>query len=129
LVLANVIGNATMGWRGVGLNLQTLPVITIGVGFGVDYGVYITSRVIEELPALGTIEAAVRRALESAGKAVTFTAGSLAVATLAWAGSDIRFNAEMGMLLALWMLVSFLAAVTLLPALLLILKPRFLTRS
>jgi hypothetical protein len=129
LVLANLIANAYMGWRGIGLNLQTLPVITIGIGFGIDYALYVTSRVIEELPAAADLDSAVRRALETSGKALTLTVVCLALATLAWTFSDIRFNAEMGLLLAIWMIVSFLASVTLLPALLLVFRPRFLDAS
>jgi len=129
LALANVIANAYMGSRGIGLNLQTLPVITIGIGFGIDYALYVVSRVIEEIPDSGDLEDAVCRALESSGKAVTFTVLVLSLATLAWTASDIRFNAEMGLLLAIWMIVSFLASVTLLPALLLIARPRFLLRG
>jgi hypothetical protein len=128
LFLANGIGNAYMGFRNIGINLQSLPVVTVGVGFGIDYGVYITSRAIEEIPALGSIEAGVRRALDSAGKAVTFTAGSFALSTLTWAASNIRFNAEMGLMLFMWMIVSFLAAVSLLPAILVIARPSFLLR-
>ncbi len=126
LFLANGAANAYMGWRNVGINLQALPVITIGIGFGIDYALYIVSRVIEELRAAESLEAAVQRALETSGKAVTFTVVSFAVATLAWGFSDVRFNAEMGLLLCIWMTVSFLASVTLLPALVISLRPRFL---
>jgi uncharacterized protein len=129
LLLANLIANAYMGWRGIGLNIQTLPVITIGIGFGIDYALYVTSRVIEELRAAGALDVAVQRALETSGKAIGFTVVCLALSTLAWTASDIRFNAEMGLLLAIWMVVSFLASVTLLPALFLVLQPRFLDRN
>ncbi len=127
LFLANGIANAYMGFREIGINLQSLPVVTVGVGFGIDYGVYITSRAIEEIPHVGGIAAGVKRAIETSGKAVTFTAGSFSVATLAWAASDIRFNAEMGLMLFMWMVISFIAAVSLLPAILVVAKPKFLT--
>jgi uncharacterized protein len=130
LLFANAVANAYMGFRDIGINLQTLPVITIGIGFGIDYGVYIASRTIEELPEVaGDVAAAVSRAIATAGKAVTFTALSFAISTLAWATSSIRFNQEMAMLLFLWMTISFLAAVTLLPALLAELRPRFLAKN
>jgi uncharacterized protein len=133
LLLANAVANAWMGWRNIGINLQTLPVITIGIGFGIDYALYIVSRALEELETTETsadgdaVAGAVERALQTSGKAVTFTVVSFGLATLAWSASSIRFNAEMGLLLFLWMVVSFLAAVTLLPVLLVWLKPRFLT--
>jgi predicted RND superfamily exporter protein len=66
--------------------------------------------------------------MQTAGKAVTFTAVSLAVATLAWYFSNIRFNSDMGLLLFLWMMISFLSTMTLLPALMVIMRPKFMTQ-
>ena len=71
---------------------------------------------------------AVQRGVQTAGKAVTFTAASLSLATLAWAFSNIRFNSDMGLLLFLWMTISFLSTMTLLPALMVIMRPKFMTR-
>jgi uncharacterized protein len=129
LFLANGVINAYLGYRHFGINLQSLPVVTVGVGFGIDYGLYIVSRAIEEYREQADVTHAVRRAVETSGKAVTFTAVSLALATLAWAGSDIRFNSEMGLLLFLWMTISFLSTLSLLPALLVIIRPKFILRE
>ena len=126
LLIANEVVNAYMGIRGIGISVQTLPVITVGVGFGIDFGFYVVSRAREELAAAGSIEEATLRALRTAGKAVTFTALTMIGGILFWDFSSIRFNAEMGILLALWMAVSFLASVTLLPAALVTFRPRFL---
>ncbi len=129
LFFANAVANAYMGFRNVGINLQTLPVITIGIGFGIDYGVYIASRAIEEFGPDRDVAQAVSRAIATAGKAVTFTAGSFAISTLTWLGSSIRFDQEMALLLFLWMTVSFIAAMTLIPALLVELEPPFLRKN
>ena len=129
LVVANGLVNAYMGARGIGINVQTLPVITVGIGFGIDFAFYVVSRVREELRTAATLEAAVAAALSTAGKAVSFTAVTMIVGVLFWTFSEIRFNAEMGLLLAIWMLVSFLASMTLLPAALLALSPKFLRRG
>ncbi len=129
LGVANGVVNAYIGLKGFGINLQSLPVITVGVGFGIDYGLYVVSRAIEEFRASGRLEEAVRRAIATAGRAVTFTAVALALATLLWSFSSVRFNSEMGILLAIWMSVSFLSSVTLLPALLVALRPNFLLRE
>ncbi len=126
LLVANAVVNAYMAARGIGINVQTLPVVTVGVGFGIDFAFYVVSRVREELAGKGSVEAAVVEALRTAGKAVTFTAATMIAGVLFWVFSDIRFNAEMGLLLALWMFVSFAASVTLLPAALVVLKPKFL---
>jgi predicted RND superfamily exporter protein len=117
-----------MAARNIGINIHTLPLVTVGVGFGIDYGLYIVSRTIEEMRQGGSVESAVRHALVTSGKAVTFTALSMTLVTALWSISNIRFNAEMGSLLALWMAISYIGAVTLLPVLLVWLRPRFLTR-
>jgi predicted RND superfamily exporter protein len=129
LLIANEVVNAYMGLRGIGINVQTLPVVTVGVGFGIDFAFYVVSRAREELATAGSVEAATLRALRTAGKAVTFTALTMIAGILFWTRSDIRFDAEMGLLLALWMSVSFLASVTLLPACLVALSPKFLSRG
>ncbi len=127
LFLANGVINAYIGFRHLGINLQSLPVVTVGVGFGIDYGLYIVSRAIEEYRDHRNFDVAVQRGMQTAGKAVTFTAASLAVSTLAWAVSNIRFNSEMGLLLFLWMTISFMSTMTLLPALMVIIRPKFMT--
>jgi predicted RND superfamily exporter protein len=128
-----------MGWKGMGLSIHTLPVITVGVGFGIDFGIYLVSRTIEAYQALegryasdyeeGRLRAAVLDAMTTSGKAVTFTALTMIFATFFWTVSKIRFDAEMGLLLGLWMAVSWAASLTLLPVLLLTGRPDFLRRS
>ena len=127
LFLANGVINAYIGFRHLGINLQSLPVVTVGVGFGIDYGLYIVSRAIEEYRAHKDFVLAVQRGMQTAGKAVTFTAVSLAVSTLAWVFSNIRFNSDMGLLLFLWMTISFMSTMSLLPALMVIIRPKFMT--
>jgi predicted RND superfamily exporter protein len=60
---------------------------------------------------------------------VTFTAATMIVSTAFWISSNIRFNAEMGLLLAIWMAVSYVGSQTLTPVLIVIFKPRFITRE
>ncbi len=125
LIAANGFVNAYMSARGIGINIQTLPVVTVGVGFGIDYGIYTISRAIEEMPLKGNLHDAIKEALLTSGKAVAFTAITMIASTLVWLSSNIRFNAEMGLLLAMWMGVSFVACQTLIPALVLVLRPKF----
>ena len=132
LFLANGIVNAYMGYRNIGINLQSLPIVTVGVGFGIDYALYIVSRAVEEYrknPIPNDVSEAVRLGLATAGKAVTFTAATLITATLLWAFANIRFCSEMGLLLALWMGISFFGACTFVPAALVLWKPRFFFRA
>lgn len=129
LLVANAVVNAYMGARAIGININTLPVVTVGIGFGIDYAFYIISRIIEEYRSGITLPEAVRLAVATSGKAVSFTALTMILGTLLWIFSHIRFNSEMGLLLALWMGVSFLATMTLLPVMVVVLKPHFITRE
>jgi predicted RND superfamily exporter protein len=129
LLASNVVVNAYMAYKNIGVNVNTLPLVTVGVGFGIDYGLYVVSRVIEEIRVKGDIEAAVREALVTSGKAVSFTAMTMIASTAFWGTSNIRFNAEMGILLAIWMGISFVGSQTLLPVLILVLRPGFVMRE
>jgi predicted RND superfamily exporter protein len=129
LLIANAVVNAYMGARDIGININTLPVVTVGVGFGIDYGLYIVSRMVEEYRTGVTLNEAVRVAVATSGKSVSFTAITMIMGTLFWTFSHIRFNAEMGLLLALWMGISFLTTMTLLPVMVAVLKPRFILRE
>jgi len=126
LICSNIIVNAYMAARNIGINIHTLPLVTVGVGFGIDYGLYIVSRVIEEIRIRGDLTDSVREALVTSGKAVTFTAVTMIVSTAFWISSNIRFNAEMGLLLAIWMAISYVGSQTLLPVSILLFKPKFI---
>lgn len=129
LICSNIIVNAYMAVNNIGINIHTLPLVTVGVGFGIDYGLYIVSRVIEEIQVKGDLVESVREALVTSGKAVTFTAVTMIVSTAFWITSNIRFNAEMGLLLAIWMAISYVGSQTLLPILILTFKPKFILKE
>jgi predicted RND superfamily exporter protein len=129
LFISNIVINGLMATMGIGININTLPLVTVGVGFGIDYGLYIVSRVIEEIRINGDLDESIAIALRTSGKAVSFTAVCMVAGTLLWTLSNIRFNAVMGGLLAVWMLISFVAAVTLLPALISYLRPNFILKE
>jgi len=129
LIFSNIVVNAYMAVNNIGVNIHTLPLVTVGVGFGIDYGLYIVSRIIDEIRVSGNLEDAVRESLVTSGKAVTFTAITMINSTAFWIISNIRFNAEMGWLLALWMLISYVGSQTLLPVLILMFRPRFIMRE
>ena len=129
LFASNIIVNAYMASNDIGINIHTLPVITVGVGFGVDYGMYLISRAIEEIKMNNNLEMSMREAMVTSGKAISFTAVTMIISTLTWVTSNIRFNSEMGVLLTLWMLISYIGSQTLLPVMILWFKPRFITRE
>jgi len=129
LALSNIMVNAYMAVNNIGVNIHTLPLVTVGLGFGIDYGLYIVSRTIEEIRVRGDLRDSVREALETSGKAVTFTAVTMVISTVFWTTSNIRFNAEMGGLLAIWMAISYVGSQTLTPVLIVLFKPRFIMRE
>ena len=129
LALANAVVNAYMAARGIGLDLDTLPVIAVGVGFGIDYGIYILSRIQEGLRDGGALDEAVRDAIHLSGRTVAFTALTMTAGVLCFTPTALRFVGEMATLLALWMVASSATALTLLPALIVVMRPGFLARS
>ena len=128
LIAAGVVSFLYIGLKGIGLNINTLPVTAVGMGIGVDYILYVVDRIKREYGRLGDADMAIKRAIATSGMAVTFTATTLVGGVLPWYFlSSLRFSAEMAMLLALLMLTHWLAAITLVPALFSIIRPRFMT--
>ncbi|MGE5819775.1 MAG: MMPL family transporter, partial [Deltaproteobacteria bacterium] len=127
VLISNTFGMAVMAYYGVGLNVNTLPVISLGVGFGVDYGIYIVSRAIEEYRRQSekNLNAALITAVATAGKAVLYTAVLVAAGIAFWSLSPLRFQAEMGYQLLIILTMNMLGGLLLLPALISWLRPRF----
>lgn len=117
LVLTSMLCEALMTLFGMGVKVGTLPVIALGVGIGVDYGIYIYSRMKEFLEKGVELQEAYFRTLCVTGKAVAFTAVSLAVGVGTWIFSDIKFQADMGILLTFMFVWNMVGAIWLLPAL------------
>ena len=117
LALVSVLGYAVMSMLGIGLKVSTLPVVALGVGVGVDYGIYIYSRFQSILKEGKPLQEAYQLTLENTGKGVIFTGITLAVGVATWIFSPLKFQADMGILLTFMFLVNMLGAIFLLPAL------------
>ena len=117
LVLTSVLGNALMAYMGIGVKVATLPVIALGVGIGVDYGIYIYSRLETFLRMGMPLQEAYYQTLKSTGKAVLFTGVCLAIGVATWIFSAIKFQADMGLMLTFMFLWNMFGAIWLLPAL------------
>ena len=126
LIISNYLTYGLMGARGIGLDVNALPVVALGVGLGVDYGLYVVGRIKEEYAKMLDLRQAVIRGVSTAGKAVAFTAGTMVVGVAPWIWSFLRFQADMGLLLVFWMMVSMLGGLILLPTLIAIFKPKFI---
>ncbi|MCF6782305.1 efflux RND transporter permease subunit [Stutzerimonas stutzeri] len=125
VIISNMMTFAFMTWQGIGMSINTVPVAALGIGLGVDYAFYIADRVKEEIALGKTPEEAIRISLSTAGMGVIVTASVLVFATLLWWVSSLRFQAEMGLLMAIWLSVSAFSALFVMPALLYVFRPRF----
>lgn len=118
LMLVSILCNALMALLGIGLKISTLPVIALGVGVGVDYGIYLFERVKHQMQDYGNaLPEAFYEALRQRGTAAVFTAVTMGIGVGSWAFSALKFQSDMGILLAFMFLVNMLGAVLLLPAL------------
>ena len=129
VLMSNTFGMALMAYWNVGLNVNTLPVISLGIGFGEDYGIYIVARAIEEYQRSGRsdLNRALIDGVATAGKAVLYTAFLISASIAFWSFSPLRFQAEMGSQLLIILGMNMLGGLLLLPALIALLKPKFVT--
>jgi uncharacterized protein len=117
LALVSLMANATMALLGIGLKVSTLPVAALGVGIGVDYGIYKFSRLSHYLVGGMSMQEAYIQTLRETGSAVIFTGLTLSVGVATWVFSPLQFQADMGLLLTLMFFMNMVGAIILLPAL------------
>ena len=117
LYIVTVLATALMTLLEIGLTVSTLPVIALGVGIGVDYGIYILTNMTQPLRNGMPLREAYYNALKSTGSAVLFTAITLAIGVSTWVFSALKFQVDMGILLTFMFIVNMLGAVLVLPAL------------
>jgi predicted RND superfamily exporter protein len=117
LGLVSLLAYALMTGMEIGLKVSTLPVVALGVGVGVDYGIYIYSRFQSHLEEGMTIYQAYHETLKVTGSGVLITGITLAIGTATWIFSPLQFQADMGILLTFMFLLNMLGALLLLPAL------------
>jgi len=117
LMLTSILCQALMVWLNIGVKVATLPVIALGVGIGVDYALYILTVTMARLKEGKTLSEAYYQALLFTGKVVVLTGITLGVAVFTWVLSPIKFQADMGILLAFMFIWNMLGALILLPSL------------
>jgi len=117
LALVTVLCNAVMAMLDIGLKVNTLPVVALGVGVGVDYGIYLFERIKHEMQHGGlSLKDAYVEALKQRGTASLFTAVTMTISVGTWYFSALKFQADMGILLAFMFLVNVFGAILLAPA-------------
>ena len=125
LATSHFITMSVMTLFDIGMNLNTLPLAALGLGRGVDYSIYMADRIREEMSRGLDFSKASSRAFNTSGVAVIVTAMTMILPLLPWYFlSPIRFQAEMGLLLAIILGFNMLGAITIVPAAIKILKPK-----
>lgn len=117
LYVVTVLATALMTKLEIGLTVSTLPVIALGVGIGVDYGIYILTQMTQPLRDGVPLRRAYFNALKTTGSAVLFTGITLAIGVSTWVFSALKFQVDMGILLTFMFVVNMLGAILVLPAL------------
>jgi predicted RND superfamily exporter protein len=125
VILAQLACEAFMYLMQIDLNVNSLPVAAVGAGVGVDYGIYHFSRMIDAYDEGRTLDEAVDYATATTGKAIIFTASTMIAGAIFWWFSDLKFQAEMGLLLALLMAFNTFGGLVIVPAWIKIIRPRF----
>lgn len=130
VLFSNTLTFSYMAWKGIGMNINTLPVVALGIGLGVDYTFYIVDGIREELHRGNcTIEQAIAKSLRSAGRGVLVTAITLIASVIIWSFSSLRLQADMGILIAIWLGISAASALFVMPALVYVFRPEFVVGS
>jgi len=117
LVLVTELGHTLMTHLNIGMKVNTLTVVALGVGIGVDYAIYIFARMRESMANGATLSESYFGALKTTGIAIFYTALTLAAGVFTWYFSELKFQADMGLMLTFMFVVNMIAAIVFLPAL------------
>lgn len=127
LFLANLFMFGCMAILNVGVSLQTVPVSIIAIGIGIDYGIYLLSRIKDEYKSTGGHwDGAIKEAICTSGNAIVLTGLIVIVGVIFWNFSDIKFQSQMGLLLSIVTFFHLCGCLLLLPAMVCIVKPKFI---
>jgi len=124
---ANFLGFAYLNQNAIGLTTDTISVISLGMGLGLCFAVYLLAGIQDAMAAGLELDDAVRYAIHGAGRWVIATFLVIVAGLAPWALSPLLFQNEMSLILILLMVTNLLAAMLILPALIAWMRPHFLT--
>jgi predicted RND superfamily exporter protein len=127
LALAILCNFAVMGFLGIKLNLGTALISSLAVGIGIDYTIHFIEFFKHEYQS--GEPAFLRRTFIGCGKAIIINALSVGAGFGVLAFSKFKIIAELGALIALSMLITAFVSLTVIPALLMTIKPRFIYKE
>ena len=130
MAFATTLAYACMGIMGIGLNVNTVPMIAVGIGLGVDYAIYMMDRIKEELHVADSLQHAITTAVSTTGVAIAITATTLIGGIIMWMFvSELRFQADAARLLFVMLVLNAAAAMFLVPAWIDLFKPKFILHA
>src|SRR3972149_590861 len=128
--MAYLITSAIMYYLQIGLDVNTLPIGAVGMGIGIDYNIYLMSRMCEEYRVNPDYSKLIPASIFTTGKAIFFTATTMVVGIILWYYmSSLRFQADMGLLLSTVMMAHVLLALFFQAAFIRLLQPKFIQRG
>jgi predicted RND superfamily exporter protein len=113
--------------RGIGLTIDTVPVLSLGIGLGVDYGIYVVARIRDEVARGCALEEAVMIGITGTGAAVFSTFAVMVGGIVPWIFSPLLFHSQMSLLLSFLMLTNMVAGILILPAYIAWAHPKFIS--
>jgi len=128
LSISVLINFAVMGFAGIKLNLGTAMVASVSIGIGIDYTIHCLEAFKREFRAGGWDSDFLWRAFNSSGRAIIINAASVGAGFAVLLFSRFTMLADLGLLIAITMFSSALVSLTVLPALLVLIKPKFITK-
>jgi len=128
LIFRTILVFGILGFLKIGLTCEIIPVVALGIGFGDDFGIYILSRLMDEMrEGDGNLKNALLKAMSTSGKAVFFTGLTLTIGIATWMCSDILMQARLGALLAFFIFFNAIGTLIVMPSMIMTVKPKFLT--
>lgn len=128
MLFATTLTYAYMGLSGLNIDINTVPVIAVGIGVGIDYSIYMMDRIREEMAKCRDLAHSVQQAISTTGMAISFTALTLMAGIVMWViFSDLRFQSDSALLLCVMIVINGITAMLLVPSWVLRFKPRFIT--
>jgi predicted RND superfamily exporter protein len=129
LIFRTLLVFGILGFLKIGLTAEMIPMVALGIGFGDDFGIYIVSRIKDELQGGGVaLEDALVKTMSSSGKAVFFTGLTLTIGIATWMFSSILMQAKLGALLAFFIFFNAIGTLVVIPSMIMTVKPRFLMK-
>lgn len=127
MLFATTLTYAYMGLYGLSIDINTVPVVAVGIGVGIDYSIYMMDRIREFMAKTHDLASSVRESIATTGMAISFTAVTLMAGIIMWVVlSDLRFQSDAALLLCVMIVINGFAAMLLVPAWVLVFKPKFI---